>query len=1433
MAAVVADHRGRAPEETESPAPEAAATNPGTPVIRECGVNETSVSEGSESGDVRSLVLGPGSDGARSGEETPSARSIARSGEETPSARSIARSGEETPSARSIARNGERTPSAEEEREEVHEREQEDAVASSAEKALSMKEHPSLFSLCSSTNRVVDIQHAVLTAEINGRRTETCLDTGAGRNYIAQESLTEQEARSVEPATRDPPVMHAGGNRMRICGVVSMSLCIGSHSFGQITFRVAKSLPVTAVLGNEFITEHIAAIYPKSQWIRFDSDTITKFRVRRTRIINPLIQSPIKIRAVERVALPPATVTLVQARLDHKLGVPALVRRNYRAFAEHGLLPAQTLIPTGVHEVALLVGNFGREAAGLFPGQCFAECDVEEADKVRIVGILLPESEQASRKQSFENVPEELMNDELREKTKHLTEEKQCRLMRLLREFRGTVFGEKLGRTRAVQHPITTEGTGPIARPAYRQSPEHEKFAREESEKMLQDGLVSYSRSPWAAPVIIVKKPKGGYRFCTDFRALNKVTRKDAYPMPRSDVLLERLGGSHYFSTLDAERGFFQVEVRERDRPKTAFASPVGLLQYNVMPMGLINSPATFQRLMDIVLRGLHRSTACYIDDIIVFTPTFESHLKELEAVLRRLENAGLTLNLQKCYFAERSVEFLGHTVEQKGIRPNFRKTEAIEQLAEPTCVADIRRFLGLTGWFRKFIPRYAQRSRKLVELTKKSIPFEWTKERQEQWDDLRKALCARPVLKLPDFDRPFILDTDASKHQIGGVLMQKESLDDKSPRAIAYLSRALRGAELNYTVTEKEALAAIWCLKKLRHIIGEQEVTIMTDHAALRYFMTTTRDPYGRLARWSLALQDYNVKFVTRAGRKHLAGDALSRLRQRESIAGENMHEEVIYAIMEAVDKEIEWGYGLPSLEEVKNAQEKDMIIKSIRIYLQKGHLPRDPKTKELIQRREQEFIVGDDGLVRRVAVQGTRSWRQNLIQVLAPKSIRRDVMQFYHAAPAHAHLGIERTYLRIRDLWYWVGMQGDIARYVSRCPTCIKSKTEQPKKPRVDLRSIEAERPGQYVAMDLLGGLPKSWSNKTYIMVISDLFTKFARFISLPAIDTVTVADALLKDWILLLGAPENLLTDRGTQFTSGLFLELMKALEIKKIFTTAYHPQTDGQVERLNKTLVNMLRTIVDDYQTGWDDALPMAEWAYNTSIHASTGESPYFLTFKQDPPPFADDQALMQAARHLRERRDPEISHTKWAEDLMRRFKEVYERVRTRLNKARLRQKKNYDSRVEEHKYKEGELVYLYHPIVKEGQRRKLGQPWAGPFKIFKKVSPQNVELEPIDPTPDSKRWLVHINRLKPCPEGSLELYPLTREGVAEQLEEGFDLIKKITADRRTPDGNVYRVVWEVGGRTWEPEDNLPPAAIREYIKRKAAKNAEKMHQRRKS
>ena len=846
-----------------------------------------------------------------------------------------------------------------------------------------------------STRSRQNIQHAVLPVFINGAKTIACLDTGAGKNYIAEARLSDLEKAAIENTPLEGPVRHAGGGKMKLLGKLSTSLEIGGRNFGLVPFIVARRLPVDAILGNEFITRNVAALYPRTQWIRFNGATaMTKYQVKSTSIENPLVRQPVQVRSLERRRLRAESVTPIRVELDRALSVPCMIRRNTRAFAVHGLLPAQVILPPGVKDTILLIGNFDKRSIDIFPRQRVAECEIEEMDQCKILGVLpeeakavAPTAQNPPRTSSStdEKAHEREVMQKIKDQTMHLEANQQKKLLQMLEEFASTVLGPRLGRTSILQHEIKLNDKGPVVRPQYRLGPQQEEFARTESVRMLEEGLVRESRSPFSAPIIIAQKPRGGLRYCTNFRALNEITEKDAYPLPKSDVLLDRLGGCSYFTTMDAERGFFQVEVREADRHKTAFSTPIGLLEYNVMPMGLTNSPPCFQRLMDIVLRGLHKHAVCFIDDVIVFSKGFDDHVRDLKAVFKRLEAAGMTLNLTKCRFAVNTVEFLGHFVSPDGIRPSLRKTEAVEKLAPPRDVTGVRQFLALTGWFRRFIKDYARRTRNLANLTREGQAYIWTAKHQAEFEDMKRTLCQRPVLRLPDYDQPFTLDVDASKGQIGGILMQPETVGPKQKlKPVAYLSRALHGAELNYTVTEKEALAAVWCLKKVRHLVGSQEVTIVTDHAALRYLMTSTRDPYGRLARWSLALQDFNVVFVTRAGKKHLAGDAMSRLSRESEEKVDDMtaeeetdvNEEVIFTIMEAVEREIEWGYGLPDLEEFRTEQRKDKTLKQVLQYLRTGRMPKDEDLRRFLQRREHEFVVSD-GLLKRAIKQGTRSWR------------------------------------------------------------------------------------------------------------------------------------------------------------------------------------------------------------------------------------------------------------------------------------------------------------------------------------------------------------------------------------------------------------------------------------------------------------------------
>ena len=457
-----------------------------------------------------------------------------------------------------------------------------------------------------------------------------------------------------------------------------------------------------------------------------------------------------------------------------------------------------------------------------------------------------------------------------------LAVQQKLELQELLGKYDATLQSTP-GKTTLTEHRIDVGQSQPVRLPPYRLPHAYRETIKAELRDMEECGVIEPSSSEWASPVVLVKKKDGSNRFCVDYRRLNSVARYDAYPMPRVDEMIDRLGSARYLSTLDLARGYWQVPVKEDSRPMTAFATPYGLYQFRVMPFGLSGAPATFQRLMDEVLRGLDDFSAAYLDDIVIYSNTWEDHLQHLQTVLQSLQGAGLTAKPSKCQFGMFHCRYLGHVVGSGKVRPEQDKMQAVEAFPTPRTKKEVRTFLGLTGYYRRFIPDYAAKAVDLTDLTKKAAPTRvlWTPDCNQAFVNLKHALCSSPVLRSPNFSRPFILQTDASERGIGAVLSQRSDMGEEHP--VAFYSRKLLPREEKYSTIEKECLAikaACWSFRV--YLLGRPFV-VQTDHRALEW-LDRMKESHSRLTRWNLSLQAFNFTVNYRTGKENGNADALSR---------------------------------------------------------------------------------------------------------------------------------------------------------------------------------------------------------------------------------------------------------------------------------------------------------------------------------------------------------------------------------------------------------------------------------------------------------------------------------------------------------------------------------------------------------------------------
>ena len=438
------------------------------------------------------------------------------------------------------------------------------------------------------------------------------------------------------------------------------------------------------------------------------------------------------------------------------------------------------------------------------------------------------------------------------------------------------VFSSLPGYTEVVQHEIRTLPGRTVNQRPYR-VPEARKVAiQEEVRKMLELGVIEESQSAWASPIVLVPKPDGSVRFCNDYRKLNEVSEFDAYPMPRVDDLMDSLGHARFLTTLDLTKGYWQVPLTPASKEKTAFATPEGLYQYTRLPFGLHGAPATFQRLMDRILTPHRGYAAAYLDDVVIQSPDWASHLPRKQAVIDSLREACLTANPKKCRLALSETNYLGYTIGRGLVKPQEAKLQAIQDWPQPITKKQVRSFLGLAGYYRRFITDFATIAAPLTELTTKrhSRMVRWNPAAEAAFVNLKRALCSGPILVAPDFKKDFVVQADASEVGLGAVLTQAHEGEE---HPILYLSRTLLQREKNYSTVEKECLAVTWALESLRFYLLGQRFTVVSDHAPLQW-MARNRETNSRVTRWFLSLQAFNFSVIHRAGKRHCNADALSR---------------------------------------------------------------------------------------------------------------------------------------------------------------------------------------------------------------------------------------------------------------------------------------------------------------------------------------------------------------------------------------------------------------------------------------------------------------------------------------------------------------------------------------------------------------------------
>ncbi|XP_041961809.1 uncharacterized protein LOC121720042 [Alosa sapidissima] len=762
----------------------------------------------------------------------------------------------------------------------------------------------------------------------------------------------------------------------------------------------------------------------------------------------------------------------------------------------------------------------------------------------------------------------------------------------LLGRWQGTFAQseEDYGCTDVVYHTIPTGDAAPI-RQRYRPVPPS-LYAelRTLLQGMLEGGVIRESSSPWASPVVLVRKKDQSWRFCVDYRKLNEVTHKDAFPLPRVEETLTCLKRAEWYSTLDLASGYWQVEVHPSDKEKTAFATPVGLYQFERMPFGLCNAPATFQRLMQRCLGGqVHDFLLIYLDDVIIYSPDFDSHLEHLGQVFLKLQDHGLKLQPSKCRLLQKSVKYLGHVVGGGGVATDPSKTQAVQQWPVPTTVREVRSFLGFVGYYRRFIPAFAQKASPLHALLRgtgghKTRSIKWTSDCERAFSQLKQALVKAPVLAYADFTLPFRLYTDASLHGLGAVLAQVQGGRE---RVIAYGSRSLHDAEKqdqNYSAFKLELLALKWAVTdKFKDYLWGATFQVFTDHRPLLHLRTAKLGAVEQ--RWVAQLDNFDFSLCHKR--------ALSRLPEA-LLAGR------VEAPTNGGTQEV-WA----------ERQGSDPDLTLIRRWQQQGHEPSavERQTLQLAGRqllREWPNLTVMEGVL--LCKRPASGALGEVTAVVVPVADRRQVWTRYREALGHAK-GY-RLLAALRERVFWNGMNRDNRRWVRECTQCcLNSNVEGPRAP---LCSIDSSYPWETLALDYLS-LNRAGDRYPYILVIVDLFSRFAFAVPTKDQTAPTTAGVLWTTVFQSFGCPERILTDQGPAFEAELTQQLCGLYGCHKVRTTPYHPQGNGACERMNQTILGLLNTLSQREQGRWMEHLPELTHAYNNTPHSVTGLAPFFVLF----------------------------------------------------------------------------------------------------------------------------------------------------------------------------------------------------------------------------
>lgn len=920
-------------------------------------------------------------------------------------------------------------------------------------------------------------------------------------------------------------------------------------------------------------------------------------------------------------------------------------------------------------------------------------------------------------------------------RTDHLNEEEKANLLTLCSRYTDVFYidGEPLTFTNKVKHNIRTTDEVPVYTKTYRYPFVHREEVRNQITKMLDQGIIRPSDSAWSSPIWVVPKKidasgKQKWRIVVDFRKLNEKTIDDKYPIPNISDVLDKLGKCQYFTTLDLASGFYQVEMAPEDVSKTAFNVEHGHFEFLRMPMGLKNSPSTFQRVMDNVLRGLQNNICLvYLDDIIVYSTSLQEHMNNLEKVFQRLRESNFKIQMDKSEFLKLETAYLGHIISRDGIKPNPEKISAIKKYPIPKTPKEIKQFLGLLGYYRKFIPDFARITKPLTQCLKKGSRITLSSEYVNAFESCKTLLTNDPILQYPDFKREFNLTTDASNFAIGAVLSQGPIGSDKP---VCYASRTLNESELNYSTIEKELLAIVWATKYFRPYLFGRKFKVLTDHKPLQWMMNL-KEPNSRMTRWRLRLSEYDFTVVYKKGKFNTNADALSRVEihneevneinsliesikdlssminnpseappQQTNSSTDTVHTSNEHPILEVpiTDEPLNKFHRQIYFTVVGDIKRRPTVTKPFEnhtrmaVQLSESNLETDVinAIKEYVNPKVKTAILINPPLAMYsiIPIIQDKFKSSSLNLVLAKTELenvkeylqQQDIIRHYHDGKTN-HRGINECHLALSRKYYWPKMKEQITKFINECTICGQAKYDRnPIRPQFNVVP-PATKPLEIIHMDLF-----TVQNEKYVTFI-DVFTKYGQAYHLRDGTAISILQALLR-YCTHHGLPMTIITDNGTEFTNQLFSEFVRLHKVIHHKILPHSPNDNGNIERFHSTLLEHIRILkLQHKDEPIVNLMPYAIIAYNSSIHSFTKCRPFdLLTGHFDP----RDPIDIDVTEHILQQ---------YAQNHKQQMKQVYEIINesSLANRTALIEGRN-KTREPEVEYAPQQQVFIKNPFA---------------------------------------------------------------------------------------------------------------------------------------